>query len=169
MNLKRNSDIDIFRETVGQYQDRLFRFAFMRIGMREAAEDIVQEVFIRFYRALSEGKTIKSHEYYLLQSISNACIDWIRKKKISVISIEDAGDIAEEKEEDISDEFRRINMLLEGLPFIQAETVRLKCYDSLTFRQIAELHGVAEATVKSRYRHAIMYIKEKLNQNKPHD
>lgn len=166
MNPKKISDIDIFKDIVSQYQDRLFRFAYIRIGVREVAEDIVQDVFIRFYRAMIESKEIKNHEAYLLRSISNSCIDWQRKKKETWISIDDAEDMAEETDEDISDEFKRIDRLLDGLPYNQAEAVRLRCYDNLTFKQIAKLQDISEPTAKSRYRHAIWYIKEKLNLNK---
>ncbi|MDE5997157.1 MAG: RNA polymerase sigma factor [Muribaculaceae bacterium] len=166
MNPRKTSDIDIFKNIVSQYQDRLFRFAYIRIGIREVAEDIVQDVFIRFYRTMIDGKEIKSHEAYLLRSISNSCIDWQRKKKETMISIDDAEDIPEEFEEDIIDEFRRIARLLDGLPENQAEAVRLRCYDNLPFQEIADLQGISESTAKSRYRHAIWYIKEKLNLNK---
>ena len=166
MNPKKTSDIDIFKDIVSQYQDRLFRFAYIRIGIREGAEDIVQDVFIRFYRAMIDGKEIKKHDSYLLRSVSNSCVDWLRKKKETIVSIEDAEDMAEETDEDISDEFKRINRLLDGLPFYQAETVRLKCYENLTFKQIAEFQDISEPTAKSRYRQAIWYIKEKLNLNK---
>ncbi len=163
MNTKKTSEIDILKDVVSQYQDRLFRFAFIRIGIREVAEDIVQEVFIRFYRAMLERKEIKNHEHYLLRSISNGCIDWLRKKREIMISIDETEDIPEENEEEINEEFWRISRLLDGLPFNQAEVVRLRCYDNLTFRQIAELQEIAEPTVKSRYRQAISYIKTQLN------
>ena len=42
----------------------------------------------------------------------------------------------------------------------QAEIVRLKCYDELTFKQIAELLSIPEPTAKSRYRYAIMHIQQ---------
>lgn len=169
MNSNKTSDIDIFEGIVSQNQDRLFRFAFMRVGVREVAEDIVQDVLLRLFRAMSEGKEIRSPEYFLLRSVSNACIDYTRRKKPAPLQLEDIIDIQEEDDEDITEEFNRINRLLDGLPLNQAETVRLRCYDELPFNQIAELQGISEATVKSRYRRAIWYIKEKLNLNKRHD
>ncbi|MDE6637349.1 MAG: sigma-70 family RNA polymerase sigma factor [Muribaculaceae bacterium] len=170
MNSNKTSDIDIFEGIVSHNQDRLFRFAFMRVGVREVAEDIVQDVLLRLFRAMSEGKEIKKPEYFLLRSVSNACIDYTRRKKPAPIQLEDVVEIQEdEADEDITEEFNRINQLLDGLPPNQAETVRLRCYDELPFREIAELQGISEATVKSRYKRAIWYIKEKLNLNKRHD
>ena len=162
MNQKKTSAIDSFEEIVDLYQDRLFRFAFMRVGVREAAEDIVQDVLLRLFRTMKEGKEIQSHEYFLLRSISNACIDHMRRKKPPTLQLEEIAELADVPDRDIDGEFRRVSLLLDGLPFEQAETVRLRCYDGLTFRQIAELQGLPEATVKSRYRYAIQHIRRKL-------
>ena len=164
MNSKKKSDIDFFEEIVDLYQDRLFRFAFMRVGAREVAEDIVQDVLLRLYGVISAGKEIRSHESFLLRSVSNACIDHLRRKKPPSLRLEEIGEIPDIADRDIDEEFRRISILLDGLPFEQAETVRLKCYDGLTFSQIADLQDISEATVKSRYRYAIQYIRKKLNQ-----
>ena len=164
MNSKKTSDIDSFEEIVDLYQDRLFRFAFMRVGVREVAEDIVQDVLLRLYRTMSAGNDVQRYEQFLLRSISNACIDHIRRKKPPSLRLEEIGEIPDIDDQDIDDEFRRISILLDGLPFDQAETIRLKCYDGLTFSQIADLQNLPEATVKSRYRYAIQYIRKKLNQ-----
>lgn len=164
MNSKKTSDIDAFEEIVDHFSDRLFRFAFMRVGVREIAEDIVQDVLLRLYRAMIEGKEIRSPEFFLLRSVSNACIDHVRRKKPPTLQLDEMPDVADTSDSDIDEEFRRIRRLLDGLPVEQAEILRLKCYDSLTFRQIAELQGQPEATVKSRYRYAIQHIRRKLNQ-----
>ena len=162
MNLLNRPDIEEFEQIVGRYQNRLFRFAFMRIGIREVAEDMVQDVLIKVFKALGSGGKVSNLEYYLLHSINNACVDYFRKKKPSILSIEEVSDLPNETDRDITEEFRRIKRLLDDLPYEQAETVRLKCYDDLTFRQIAELHNASESAVKARYRYAILKIREKL-------
>ena len=163
MNSKKPNDIERIRSIVSQYQARLFRFAFMRIGIREVAEDIVQEVFIKFFQSISNGNMITNHEGYLLYCISNACVDYQRKNKFTVLSLDEIEEPMNDEDREMAEEYLRIRNILDGLVFEQAETVRLKCYDGLTFIQIAELHNVPEATVKSRYRYAIQKIREKLN------
>lgn len=59
--------------------------------------------------------------------------------------------------------------MLDSLPAEQAETVRLKCYDSLTFRQIAELTEISEATVNSRCRYAIHIFRNNKNRRRNMD
>ena len=144
-------------------QDWLFRFAYLRVGSREDAEDIVQDVLLRLYRSKEQLTNVERVEQYLVRAISNACIDYNRRRPpILMTSLEGAAQIAEDSEADkeIRDEYERINRLLQIIPAEQAEIVRLHCTDGLTFRQIAQVLEIPEATVKSRYRYAIDKIRK---------
>ena len=148
---------------VVERQDWLFRFAYMRIGIREDAEDVVQEVLLNVFRRLCEKTSVDSVEHYVIRAISNACTDYFRRKPLTVVPLDKAGQIpVSEGDRQIHDEYVRISRLLDTLPTEQAEIVRLKCYDDLTFRQIAELQDIPEATAKSRYRYAIMHIQQEI-------
>lgn len=150
-----------FERIVAERQDWLFRFAYMRIGNREDAEDVVQEVLLGVFRRLREKTKVDSVEQYLIRSISNACTDYFRRKPMKIVSLDNAEHISvNESDRQIHEEYMRINKLLDSLPDEQAEIVRLKCYDELTFKQIAELLSIPEPTAKSRYRYAIMHIQQ---------
>ena len=146
---------------VAERQDWLFRFAYMRIGIREDAEDLVQEVLLSVFRRLREKTGIDSVEQYVIRAISNACTDYFRRKPLRVVILDKAKEVAvSESDKQIHEEYVRINRLLDALPQEQQEIVRLKCYDELTFKQIAELQDIPEATAKSRYRYAIMHLQQ---------
>lgn len=160
---KKEADITELESLVVEWQDRLFRFAYMRIGIREDAEDLIQDTFISLYNALRGGKEIRDVGNYLFRSLSNACISYYRKNPPPQIALEDAKELTmEEQDRDIHEEFVRIHKLLDDLPKEQAETLRMKCYDGLTFREIAEIEEISEATVKSRYRYAIISLQKQL-------
>ena len=163
MNEETEQLLNEFERIVAERQDWLFRFAYMRIGIREDAEDVVQDVLLGVFRRLREKNDVDSVEQYVIRAISNGCIDYFRRKPLRVVSLDKAEQVAVcEGDQQIHEEFVRINRLLDTLPSEQSEIVRLKCYDDLTFRQIAELLGIPEATAKSRYRYAIMHIQQKM-------
>ena len=146
---------------VEKRQDWLFRFAYMRIGIREDAEDVVQEVLLSVFRRLREKTSMDNVEQYLIRAISNACTDHSRRKHLKIVPIGMAEQLTvDEGDRQIHEEFIRINRLLESLPLEQSDMVRLKCYDNLTFKQIAELQDIPEATAKSRYRYAIQHLQQ---------
>ena len=149
---------------VRKEQDRLFRFAYMRIGNRADAEDILQDVFLKLFRSEENLKHINNLEHYLIRSVGNCCRDWQRKKKYNLLPIEDAGQIPVlDEDRQMHEEFLRIGKLLESLPDEQQEVVRLKCSDGLKFREIAAILEIPEPTAKSRYRYAIEHIQNTIN------
>lgn len=163
MNEETEQLLNEFDRIVAERQDWLFRFAYMRIGIREDAEDVVQDVLLGVFRRLREKTDVDSVEHYIIRAISNACIDYFRRKPLRVVSLDQAEQIpVSEGDKQIHEEFMRISRLLDTLPSEQSEIVRLKCYDDLTFKQIAELQGIPEATAKSRYRYAIMHIQQRI-------
>ena len=100
-------------------------------------------------------------EQYVIRAISNACTDYFRRKPLHVVLLDQAKEVAvSDHDKQIHEEFLRVNRLLDTLPREQSEIVRLKCYDDLTFKQIAELQDIPEATAKSRYRYAIMHVQQ---------
>ena len=124
---------------------------------------MVQEVLLSVFRRLQEKMHVESVEQYVIRSISNACNDYFRRKPLRMVSLDKAEEVpVHEGDRQIHEEFVRINKLLDTLPQEQSEIVRLKCYDDLTFKQIAELQDIPEATAKSRYRYAIMHIQQML-------
>ena len=167
MNIDNPKLIKQLESLVDNRQDWLFRCAYMRSGQREDAEDIVQEVLLAAFKKLKEGQQVEELDRYIIRSVSNACRDYLRKTRPQIIAINEAASIPNSNgDKQIHEEFLRISKLLEDIPQEQAEIVRMKCYDNLTFREIAELEEIPEATVKSRYRYAIQHIQQRLRKEK---
>jgi RNA polymerase sigma-70 factor (ECF subfamily) len=64
-----------------------FTFRFVRDG--QEAEDITQEVFVKMWRNLKKFKKNERFKNYLFTIAKNTCFDFLRKKKISILSLED--------------------------------------------------------------------------------
>ena len=165
MNKETEQLLEELERIVTERQDWLFRFAYMRIGIREDAEDVVQDALLSVFRRLREQTGIGNVEQYVIRAVSNACTDYFRRKPMQVVTLDKAEQVAvSEADRQIHEEFLRVNRLLDSLPPEQSEIVRLKCYDDLTFKQIAELQGIPEATAKSRYRYAIIRIQQQIEE-----
>ena len=149
---------------VRSQQDRLFALAYVRIGNRPDAEDILQDVFLKLFRSEENLRNISHLEHYLIRAVCNKCRDYQRKRQYNLIPIENAAQISIPDDDiPMHEEYLRISKLLESLPEEQQEVVRLKCTDGLKFREIAKILEIPEATAKSRYRYAIGHIQNRLN------
>jgi RNA polymerase sigma-70 factor, ECF subfamily len=142
---------------INEHQQLLFSFAFFRVGSYEIAQDIVQDVFMKFYENSHHLSAANNVKAYLLKTVSNACIDYVRKYgKIQFVAIEHLeNELTDENERRCLSEFLRIDDILSNLPHEQAEILRLKFVDSLNFVEISELLDINVNTVKSRYKYAI--------------
>lgn len=156
---------DEFGKVITEFQDQLFRFAFFRTGSLADSQDIVQDVFVIFYKNQKLRSTVYNIKHYLFRSISNACTDYQRKKKNHFESIEKINDSIILREKDAShhllmiEEFQRIEKLLHNVPDEQAEIIRLRVLDNLSFVEIAELLAQPVTTVKSRFKYGIDKLK----------
>ena len=69
MNEETEQLLSELERIVVERQDWLFRFAYMRIGIREDAEDVVQEVLLNVFRHLQEKLHVESVEQYVIRPI----------------------------------------------------------------------------------------------------
>lgn len=159
-------------KVITEFQDQLFRFAFFRTGCFADSQDIVQEVFIKLYKENGHLASINNIKFYLFRSIANACIDYQRKsKRLKFDSLEKAIIPYNLNAKDAShelllvEEYSRIEGLLKKLPEEQAETIRLRVLEDLSFADIAIVLNIPVTTVKSQFKYGIEKLKKSLKIN----
>ncbi len=163
------SKLKELENVITEFQDQLFRFAFYRTGCFAESQDIVQEVFVKLYNENGRLATICNIRLYLFKSIANACIDYQRKNEKSKFETLDKAIIPNNiNEKDAShemvqrEEYHRIEALLQKLPEEQAETIRLRVLDDLSFTDIATILNIPVSTTKSRFKYGIDKLKSKV-------
>jgi RNA polymerase sigma-70 factor, ECF subfamily len=154
-----------FGELVRRHQARLLRFAIRMCG-GEAAEDIVQEAFLRLWGARARYKPSGRFIYLLLRTVHNLCCDQIRRTK-PTLPISEADGM---KMMDTALEVTVANALLAEvirdavaqLPETLRAVFVLSVYEELRYEEIAEILEIPSGTVGSRKNQAIKILKTKL-------
>jgi RNA polymerase sigma-70 factor (ECF subfamily) len=156
---------DELKRVIDQYQEGLFRFAFFRTGSADDSRDIVQGIFLKLYDRGARLAAIENMKSYLYRATTNACWDYHRRRQSrKTVPLDHAAAISSDIDPDAltaEAEYQRINALLETLPAEQAEVLRMRTTDELSFSEIADILQIPEATAKSRFRYGI----EKLRAN----
>ena len=152
---------------IDEYQAGLLKHAFYMLGSGPEAEDVVQDVFVKFYlqsQVLSERSKTKA---YLYRMVSNACIDLLRKRKPEQqLPVSKLLNIPEEqlngaaREVRMHKEFLRINRMLLKLPPEQAAVIRLHTLSDLSFAEIARILELPVTTVKSRFSYGLNKLRK---------
>ncbi len=141
----------------------LYRYACYRLGRREEAQDVIQELYLKLHR--QHLHEVRSARCYLYRALSNSCTQLLRERRrieyVDVTSLRDlhAEDIAPS---DFDEEQALIARLLATLPNEQSEVIRLHLHGECTFTEIAEIMDIPLPTAKSRYRYGIEHLRKEL-------
>lgn len=71
----------IFVESFSTYGDAIFRFCIVKVSNVELAEDMTQEVFMRYWQYVRDGKEMTNTRSFLYTIANNLAKDWYKKKK----------------------------------------------------------------------------------------
>ena len=167
---------------IQRHQRELFSFIFYKVLDEELANDFFQDTFIKIILKLKEGKYAEKDKFILWAKriASNLIIDYFRVKskyiKVSDTSYEDEEfsifDTIKETEDNIEDQLilnqihSDLKNIMSLLPENQQEIIKMRFYDELTFKEIAELTNTSINTTLGRMRYALMNIRKIIAENK---
>ncbi len=161
-------DGDALRTLIARWQPRLARLAWRLIGEREAARDVVQDAWLAIVRGLKRLDDPARFRSWAYRIVTNKCADWIRRRSVRRSAAKELRNAATSKRDDSSnhtdsaDEVARMLDALVKLPDEHRAVLSLHYLDEMGVREIAEVLGVPQGTVKSRLHHARNRLKEAL-------
>jgi RNA polymerase sigma-70 factor (sigma-E family) len=127
----------------------LTRLAFIMLGDRHAAEDVVQDAFCGLYRSWDR---LAEHDHalgYLRVSVVNGCRTAIRRNRRVLRPQIDRPAESAEANALLGEEQRAAVAALRRLPPRQREALVLRYYADLPESEIADVMGISRGTVKS--------------------
>jgi RNA polymerase sigma-70 factor (ECF subfamily) len=172
----------VFRELVRRHQRGLYNFALRQVHAPSIAEDIVQEVFVRVVQNVESFKEEARFATWAYTIARNLCIDHLRKRVhrrhasldqsngpdssdaplVERVAAEGAGGADRAA---IGKELgAHIAAAVEKLPDDQREVFLMRHLGELPFKEIAEVLGTNENTVKSRMRYALERLQAALSE-----
>ncbi len=158
------ADSDKFREIYERNFSCVYRIAYLNLGSRADAEDAVQNVFLRFFKGSRQFDDSEHERAYFIRAVRNECISLRRSVwRWGCDSFEDLY----ESQEPASEEDHSIEVAdaVCRLPRKLRELISLYYYDGFTTREIAELLGRNESTVRGQLGKARELLKEMLRDN----
>lgn len=163
---------EAFDELLSRYKDKLYNYIYTVVQNREQTEDIFQDTFTR---VIVQVKTKRYNEKgrfqgFLFRLAHNLIIDLFRQEQTAqFISPTEAGyDIFNDK--DLCDQsledrvsydqvLRDVRRLVQFLPEAQQEIIRMRFYEGLSFKDIAEKKNISINTALGRVRYAIINMR----------
>jgi RNA polymerase sigma-70 factor (ECF subfamily) len=177
-------DRQAFALLVRRHQTPLFNFAMRQVGSPSVAEEVVQDAFVRVVQNAADFQHEARFTTWVYTIVRNLCIDHLRKRALrrhpsldepvrgkdsSDVSGPSLGERTEDPRASVEREATakelsiKIAAAVEALPDEQREVFLLREGSNLPFKEIADITGVSENTVKSRMRYALERLQQALS------
>tara|TARA_B000000477_G_scaffold60253_1_gene50641 strand:- start:1230 stop:1814 length:585 start_codon:yes stop_codon:yes gene_type:complete len=166
-----NGDNSSFEALLNRHKNRVFAFIMSKIKNKDLSEDIFQDTYVKVVNSLQKGKYNEEGKFlpWVMRIAHNLVIDHFRKqKKMQMIRSNNDFDIfdvikdskinADEKL--IKDQiFSDLNSLIDKLPSDQKEVLKMRYYEELSFKKIAEYFDISINTALGRMRYALINLR----------
>jgi RNA polymerase sigma-70 factor (ECF subfamily) len=157
-----------FAELYDACADRLHHYLVVQLASRDAADDVLQETFVRLARSRERLAGVENLVAYVFAVARNEAARALARgssdKRFRKVPAAELYDDAASKDREGRENAEAVAMALARLRPEEREIVVLKTSGGLTFREIAEVTGVPQGTVATRYRAAIARLRGWLNE-----
>ncbi len=157
-------DENVFQALFIDYYPSLISFAIKYVDREEAAEDIVQDVFVKVWETREKLRGVDNLSAYLYQMVRFRCFNYLRAEKIrhdATRSFTEEMDITEMNEFIKEETFRIVMHVIDELP-PGSRNVFSRAIQGYSAKEIADELGITVETVKKQKQNARRILKERL-------
>lgn len=155
-----------FEEIYEKLYQPLLRLSYGVLRNLDEAEEVLQEVFMKFYRYKDRVKP-EAYNSWLYRVTMNESISRLRKsRRVGTVEEETLSYIKDRREERFENYPAELKDVILKLPPTHQIVLQLRFYDKYQVEEIAELLSLPVGTVKSRLHYALKYLKSELEKGK---
>lgn len=156
----------------------VFSYILVVVRNKDLAEDIFQDTFVKVIMHLQEGRYNDNGKFvsWAIRIAHNAILDLYRKQKSQDIFDPNYGDDMSRFSQSVFDNskeqflvnkqvLRDARNLMMQLPEPQREVVYMRCFQDISFKEIAEITGVSINTALGRMRYGIINMRKLAKQH----
>ena len=149
---------EAFASLVHRHEQRSYWAAYKILGDAEAARDVAQEAFVRVWRALDRFDFSMAFSTWLYRITVNLAIDHLRRNRrhrgadldLFRESVADDSSVSPDAPQDSREVAKAVRAVLETLDEKYRTVLILRDLEGLSSKQIADITGIAHATVRWR-------------------
>ena len=160
--LERIADGDrlAFEQLFRAYQKRIAAYLYRMTGDAEAAAEATNDVMIAVWKQAKDFQALSKPSTWIFGIARNKGLGQLRTKSTrrteDIEDVPEAADTRKSPEQVLSQEqqSRQMRLALDQLPAEQREAVHMAFFQGMSYKEIAQVAGCPEATVKTRIFHA---------------
>jgi RNA polymerase sigma-70 factor (ECF subfamily) len=165
-------------ELLRRYKRKVFAYIVSQVRDQAVADDIFQDTFFKAIRCIRAGQYNEEGKFisWIMRIAHNLIIDFFRDaKKIPRNSGNEEWNIFDSLnlvDENVQDKLIRkqiakdIRHMVEKLPEAQREIIRMRIFEEMSFKEIAEANKESINTSLGRFRYAVINLRKMMNKHK---
>ena len=174
-----DGDNESFEILLSKYKQRIYSFIYSKLRDREIADDVFQDTFIKVIQTLKKGNYNEKGRFvsWVMRIAHNLIIDHFRREQRMPMydtydSEQDAFYRLSEPSKNIEDLIvdsqikTDINALMLELPHNQYEVLKMRLYQDMSFKEIAERTNVSINTSLGRMRYGLINLRKLIDDRK---
>lgn len=170
-----------FEVLLMRHKDKIFRFIHMKLRDRVLAEDVFQETFVKIINTLKLGSYNEEGKFlpWAMRIAHNLVIDHFRKaSKVRMISESSSSredfnifDVLSLTDKNIEQKItydeleKQMVDLIEFLPPTQKEILKMRIFQDMSFKDIAESEDISINTALGRMRYALINLRKLIDKH----
>lgn len=148
-----------FETAYDLYADMLYRLALSYMKHKEDAEDVVQEVFTKFFMGFHLPMNREQEKAWFIRVTINQCHDALRKRSYRLHdSLDEVREISS-KDEENTDE---LLATIQKLPDKYKDVIILHYLEGYSVEEVAKMLAISGSATKMRLKRAREFLKEEL-------
>lgn len=155
---------ETFRNTVFILSDEMFRFARRFVLSSDEAEDIVQDLMIKFWQKKDELQQFGNLKYYALKSVRNECLNRLKHHDVKLGFADLQLHRSELYNMEVNNLKEQIVGFINQLPEKQKMVIHLKDVEEYEVSEISEILEMEENAVRVNLMRARQKVKEQITQ-----
>lgn len=160
-----------FVDLLGRYEQEIHRYAFRMTGNPEDAADVLQDTFLKAFRAFSRLPVDANHRAWLYRIAHRQALNLFRSQKVrktepldDAFTIDDSNghpdDLARTR-----DLVQALRQMIRGLTPRQRSALLLKKYEGLPYADVADILGCSEENARAHVYQAMKKIRNGLRRS----
>lgn len=149
-----------------RHRGRLFAFLVAQTGRPEDADEVLQLLFVTFFKRLDSFLAADNPEAYLFQCARHHCMDYLSRRQRSAESQILDHDVDRRfwnaTSPPTDEDGESFQACLRSLPADQREVIAMRFARGLTFREIAAELKLSQKTVEARYQYGLEKLRRRM-------
>jgi len=163
-----SGDPEAYTELYKKYYKPIYRFVYFRVSNEDVAEDIMQEVFLKFIE-VADNQRITNARAYLYKTAKNLVIDFYREQgKVVKVSLEDVGELVSILGQSLTESKIDLEIAHKAIFKLKdqwRDLILLRYVEGLEYEEIAEIFSKSQSYIRVNLHRARKELKKIFEQS----